>query len=169
MPAHFAPLAAPTAVSRWWATKTRTERRIVAALALVLALAALWALVWRPITRDTSALRAAAPAERAALAESRRMVADIAGLARSAPVKPAADARADIERVLAERGLATGTAAPIDWRDGRARVTLESARFDALVGALEALQRDAKLRVVEATLTARVEPGTVRAEIVLAR
>jgi type II secretory pathway component PulM len=84
-------------------------------------------------------------------------------------VKPAADARADIERVLAERGLATGTAAPIDWRDGRARVTLESARFDALVGALEALQRDAKLRVVEATLTARVEPGTVRAEIVLAR
>jgi hypothetical protein len=47
------------------------------------------------------------------------------------------------------------------------RITLPSARFDALVGALEALQRDAALHVVEATLTARVEPGTVRAEVVL--
>jgi len=169
MPAHFAPLASPAPISRWWATKTRAERRIVAALALVLALAALWALVWRPITRDTSALRAAAPAERAALAQAERMVAEIAGLARAAPLKPAADPRAEIERALAERGLAGGTATPIDWRDGRARATLEAARFDALVGALEALQRDARLRVAEATLTARVEPGTVRAEIVLAR
>jgi hypothetical protein len=31
------------------------------------------------------------------------------------------------------------------------------------------LQRDAKLRAVEAALTARVEPGIVRAEITLAR
>ena len=41
--------------------------------------------------------------------------------------------------------------------------------YDALIAGLEALQRDAQLRVVEATLTARVEPGTVRAELVLAR
>jgi type II secretory pathway component PulM len=168
MPAHFAPLAMPAPISRWWATKSRAERRLIAALALVLAIAALWALVWRPITRDTSALRAAAPAERAALVQAERMVGEIAGLSRSAPAKAANDPRAEIERALAERGVA-GPAAAIDWRDGRARVALEAARFDALAGALEALQRDAKLRIVEATLTARVEPGTVRAEIVLAR
>jgi hypothetical protein len=34
---------------------------------------------------------------------------------------------------------------------------------------LEALQRETGLRIIEATLTARVEPGSVRAEIVLAR
>ena len=169
MPAHFAPLAPPAPLARWWATKTRAERRIVAVLALVLALAALWALVWRPLTRDTSALRAAAPAERAALVQAERMVAEIAGLTRSAPVTPAADPRAEIERALAERGLATNAATAVDWRDGRARVTLDAARFDALLAALDALQRDARVRVVEATLTARVEPGTVRAEIVLAR
>jgi hypothetical protein len=38
-----------------------------------------------------------------------------------------------------------------------------------LIGALETLQRDAGLRAVEATLTARVEPGTVRADFMLAR
>jgi len=41
--------------------------------------------------------------------------------------------------------------------------------YDALIAALEALQRDEKLRAVEAVITARVEPGMVRAEITLAR
>jgi type II secretory pathway component PulM len=57
----------------------------------------------------------------------------------------------------------------LEWRDGRAHVVLAAVGYDALVGALEALQRDAGLRVVEATLTARVEPGTVRADFTLAR
>jgi type II secretory pathway component PulM len=48
-------------------------------------------------------------------------------------------------------------------------VAFGAIEFDALVGALEALQRDARLRVVEATIAARVEPGVVRAELVLAR
>jgi type II secretory pathway component PulM len=41
--------------------------------------------------------------------------------------------------------------------------------YDTLVGLIDALQRDARLRVVEATITARVDPGTVRAELTLAR
>ncbi len=57
----------------------------------------------------------------------------------------------------------------LDWRDGRAHVVLAAVGYDALIVALEALQRDARLRAVEATLTARVEPGTVRAELTLAR
>ena len=57
----------------------------------------------------------------------------------------------------------------LEWRDGRAYVVLAAVDYDALIVALEAMQRDARLRAVEATLTARVEPGMVRAELTLAR
>jgi type II secretory pathway component PulM len=36
------------------------------------------------------------------------------------------------------------------------------------VRALDALSREEAVRVIDATLTARVDPGTVRAELVLA-
>jgi type II secretory pathway component PulM len=39
--------------------------------------------------------------------------------------------------------------------------------YEALINMLDAVQRDARLRVIEARLTARVEPGTVRAEVTL--
>ena len=57
----------------------------------------------------------------------------------------------------------------LDWQEGRARIVFAAVGYDALIVALEALQRDAQLRAVEATLTARVEPGMVRAELTLAR
>jgi hypothetical protein len=34
---------------------------------------------------------------------------------------------------------------------------------------LDTLERDGQLRVIEGTLTARVDPGTVRAELTLSR
>ena len=160
-------IALPPKVARWWAAKTPAERRIVAAVAAVVAVALCWLAVWQPLQRDTAALRAAAPGERAALADGERVAAEIAGLARTAASPPAADARAGLERILQERGLAGAT--QVDWQEGRARLALEAARFDTLVAALDAMQRETQLRVIEATLTARVEPGTVRAELVVAR
>jgi type II secretory pathway component PulM len=77
-------------------------------------------------------------------------------------------APAVVDQVLGERGIAAGSA-QVAWEDGRARLTLAAVRFDTLIAALDALQRDTGLRVVDATLTARVDPGTVRAEILLAR
>jgi len=38
-----------------------------------------------------------------------------------------------------------------------------------LIGLIDALAKDEHLRVVEAALTARVEPGTLRADLTLAR
>ena len=54
-------------------------------------------------------------------------------------------------------------------RDNRVHVVLPEVRFDALVAALDALARDDGLRPVEASLTARVDPGTLRAELSFAR
>ncbi len=57
----------------------------------------------------------------------------------------------------------------LDVKDGRAHITFAGIGFDALVGMLDALAKSDGFRPVELTLTSRVEPGTVRAEITLAR
>ena len=155
-------------VGRWWATKTRRERQIVTVVGGLVLIAAAWFLVWQPLQQDIARLRTEVPAKRAALADAQRMAAEIAGLARSNTAARPPAAPAAVNQILAERGLG-GSAAQITWEDGRGRLTLNDVSFDTLLAALDALQRDAGLRAVEATLTARVDPGTVRAEIVLGR
>lgn len=155
-------------VSRWWAAKRPYERRVVAAFAVLVVVTMGWLALWQPLQQDLAALRGAAPAERGALAEGERIAAEIAALARAAPLPPPPDAQSALERILSERGLRS-SATQVDWRDGRARVAIDAVRFDTLVAALDVLEHDARLRIVEATLTARVDPGTVRAELVVAR
>ena len=168
MAAMFGSFRVPAPVAGWLATKSRAERRIAAALLLLVAIALLWAALWRPLTRDIAALRIAQAGSAATLADARRMANEIGGLARTPPKEAPADARAALERILAQQNLRAAVT-QLEWRDGRAHVVLAAVGYDALVGALEALQRDAGLRAVEATLTARVEPGTVRADFTLAR
>ncbi len=158
----------PAPVARWLATKSRAERRIVAAILLLVGIALLWAALWQPLTRDMAALRIAQAGTAGALADARRMAKEIAGLARMPPREAPADARAVVERVLVQQNL-RGAVTQLESRDGRVHVVFAAVGYDALVRALETLQRDAGLRAVEATLTARVEPGTVRADFMLAR
>lgn len=103
--------------------------------------------------------------QRALLDVVRARVAENVALERAAPVT-GDDRRAAIERALAEHGLRFVRDA--QDADGN-RYVIESAPFDVLVRTLDALARDAHARVVEATLAARVEPGTVRAELAFAR
>jgi type II secretory pathway component PulM len=161
-------LRTPAPIARWLAGKSRGERRIVAAIAALAAVALLWIALWQPLVRDTAAMRAAQPGNTAALAGARRMTAEIAGLARTPSSPAAADARAGLERVLAQQNLRPAVT-QLEWQDGRARVVFAAVGYDALIVALEALQREARLRAVDLTMTARVEPGLVRAELTLAR
>jgi type II secretory pathway component PulM len=73
-----------------------------------------------------------------------------------------------VTRALGDHGIRVAGGS-IDLRDNRARVVLADVRFDALVAALGALARDDGIRAVDATLTARIDPGTVRAELTFAR
>ncbi len=160
-------LRAPAPMARWWSSKSRGERRITSAFALLVFAALAWWVVWQPLNRDIAASRVSVARGNAALVEARRMDEESAALSRMAP--PAGlDPRADLERVLAQQNL-RALLTQQDWKDGRARLTFGAVQYDALIAALEALQRDTRLRIVEATLTARIEPGTVRAELVLAR
>ena len=168
MSTSFGSLRVPAPVASWLATKSRAERRIAATILLLVVIALLWTALWQPLTRDMAALRIAQAGSAATLADARRMANEIGGLARTPPKEAPADARATLERILVQQNLRAAVT-QLEWRDGRAHVVLAAVGYDALVGALEALQRDAGLRAVEATLTARVEPGTVRADFTLAR
>lgn len=158
----------PPAVTRWSASRSPRERAVLAALAVLLAALLGWFAAWQPLQRDLTALQAAVPAEQRALAAARRMAEDMTSLARNPPAQRTVDARAELERIAAERGLRAALT-EIAWQDDRVRLVFADVNVDALVPFLEALARDARLTVREAALTARVEPGTVRAEITLAR
>ena len=164
----FTNLRAPAPITRWLAAKTRTERRIVAAIAVAGGAAVLWAVIWQPLARDADAMRAAHAINTTELAAARKMTEEAAGLARTAGTPAPVDVRAALDRILAQQNL-RGAVTQLEWQEGRARVVFAAVPYDALIALLEALQRDGGLRAVDATLTARVEAGTVRAELTLAR
>lgn len=164
-----APATAQETLAHWWQLRSRAERRSLAALAGVVALAVLWLAVWQPVVRDVDRLGSRLAGERAALAEARRASEAIAGLARIAPAAPAKDPRAALDAVLAARGLASA-ATQIERVDSdRLRVTFGAIGFDALAAVLDSLQREAHLRAIEVVATARVEAGSVHADVTLSR
>jgi type II secretory pathway component PulM len=158
----------PAPILRWMAGRTRAERWIVLALLVMVAIVVLWSFVWQPIVRDSEALRAARGANSAALSAARAMTEEAAGLARASTTPAAPDPREGLERVLAQQNL-RGAVTQLDWKDARAHLVFSAIGYDALIALLETLQRETGLRAVEAVVTARVEPGTVRAELTLAR
>jgi type II secretory pathway component PulM len=162
-----ADVASAAPLTRWWAQKSRDERRIVVAFAAFVVLVLGWWGLWLPLVNDLAAMRADAPAARAALSEAHRMADEIAGLAR-APASPPVDTHALLEQGLTGANLRQAVT-QIEWQEGHARIVFAAVDFARLVAMLETVQRDSGLAVVDATLTARVEPGTVRAELVLAR
>jgi type II secretory pathway component PulM len=161
-------LRTPAPIARWLAEKTRSERRIVVAIAAAVGVALLWLAIWQPLRADTEALRTTRDVNAAALAAARKMTEEAAGLARTTTAPATVDSRTVLERTLNQHNL-RGAVTQLDWQEGRAHVVFAAVSYEALIGLLEALQRDAGVRAIDATLTARVEPGTVRADLTLAR
>lgn len=167
MTARALALLSPSLAGAWERASTR-ERVLVALAAVVVAAAVAWTWLWLPMTADVARMQRDLPRDRAVLAAARAQANEIAALQRGSGPAKTGDPRAATERVLAERGLRAAVTA-LDVQDARVRVTFAAMRFDALVGLLDAFARAEGLRAVEATITARVEPGTVRAELTLAR
>jgi general secretion pathway protein M len=157
--------AARERFSEWWQLRTAAERTaLVLGVGIVIAALA-WLGLWQPMVGDIERTAQQIAAQRATLAESRRQADDIANLARNAAAPTPRDARADLDAMINRRSLKP---AAIDRLDNeRLRVTFDAIGFDALVALLDGLQREARLRVVDLTSTARVEPGQVRAEFTL--
>jgi len=161
-------LPARQSIARAWDAQSSPRRAAWIGLAVIAIAIVTAALVAAPLSDAIARARADVARQRLVLDVAKARVAENASLARaSAPIR-SPDARAAIERILAREGLAFAAGgAPGAARS--IRIVIGDARFDALVRALDALAREDGVRVAEATITARVDPGTVRAELALTR
>ncbi len=152
-----------------WHAADPARRSLLATGFVAVVLAAVLAIAWQPLTTAISRARDDVARTRVELAIARERTAETESLLRAA-VTPssAADVRSAVTRVLGEHSL---QGAPVESRsaDGRFAVVVADARFDAIVNALDALARKEGIRLVEGTVTARVDPGSVRAELTFAR
>lgn len=156
-----------TATRRWLRLSPR-ERIAVGLAAIVVLVAVLWAALWRPLSRDLDATERALLEARTGLAQAQARANDIAALSRRGISPAISTPDAAVLRTLAARGLRE-SAQSIDARDGAIRVTFTAIGLEALIAWLEQIGREERLFPAEMTLTRRVEPGRVRAEVTLAR
>jgi type II secretory pathway component PulM len=150
---------------QWWQLRSRTERMLLSLTAIVVLAGMAWLALWQPMQRDTERLTRQLATQRATLVDARRRAEDIVTLSRNTGVPTPRDARADLDAALARQGIKATGIERID--NDRLRVMFDAVGFDALPPLLEALQRDARLRAVDLTATARIEPGQVRVELTL--
>lgn len=158
--------AARERVTQWWQLRSAGERRSLALAAGLVIGALAWLALWQPLVVDIERTTRQITSQRAALAEARRQADDIASLERSAATSPPRDVRADLGALLARRGLKPTAIDRLD--NDRVRLTFDAIGFDALVALVDSAQREAGLRAVDLTSTARVDSGQVRAELTLA-
>jgi general secretion pathway protein M len=158
----------PDPIVATWDRASRREKRIAALGAIVVAMALGWGLLWQPLRSDIARAQDERSRIGALLTQSRASFDDGAALSRASPKATSVDPRSAVMRALGDRGIPL-TANSVEVRDNRVHVVLPDVRFDTLVATLAAIARDDGLRPVEATLTSRIEPGTVRAELTFAR
>ena len=151
-----------------WMRISPRERWLIALGTLLVVGAIGYAFGWEPVARDLVASRAALRDTQARIRQARDASDEIAGLAREARAPRTADARAAAEQVISSAGL-RGELTAITAAEGRVRITFAAVEFARLAALLETLGREEQLFVVEALFAARVVPGSVRAELALAR
>jgi hypothetical protein len=150
-----------------WDRASRRERAMITVAAIVLALAAGWVWIWQPMNDDIARLQRDLPRSHAVLATARVQAEAPVALQRTSVSTKSSDPRAAVERVLAERSLR-----PRLPRSTPGRPRAPDVRRRALRCVGRAARRageDGRVARRRCVLAARVEPGTVRAELTLAR
>jgi type II secretory pathway component PulM len=150
--------------AQWWQLRTPAERAAWTGAGALAAVFVAWLIIVQPAARDSERLTRHVAAQRVALAQAHRQSDEIAGLARNDAVAPPRDVRSTLDTELARQRLK----AAIDRIDNqRIRLTFDAIDFGALMSLLDALQRSARIRPVDLSATARVEPAQVRAELTI--
>jgi type II secretory pathway component PulM len=151
-----------------WIRKSPRERILIGIAIALTSTTLAWLLLVRPLASDSARAQRDLARDTALLSVARLQAQDIGKLGQSNPGRSTVEPRQALERVLGEQGLRAAVTS-LDVADGRVRVTFAAVRFEALLAMLDALAQADSLRPVEMTLTPRVEPGTVRAELALSR
>ena len=154
----------PASLATAWDRASPRERVLVRWMTVVVILAVLYAIAWQPLRMDIARTRDALDRERAAYAALRTYAEPLT--AQAASSAPSAEPLAAVTRALDVRNL-RASASQLEAREGRVMLLLGAVRFDTLVALLDDLARTEHVRTLDARITARVEPGVVRAELAL--
>ncbi len=148
-------------MTAFWKERTGRERLLIMVLGLVSATYLLLAAIWQPLQNH-----------RATLTD------DIARYARATTVLSTIPGGyvAPIANTTPLPGIITDTAATYQLTIRRlqpsastADITLDDARFEAVLLWIDALERDHGLRIVTLTMTRRPEPGLIAANLIVGR
>jgi general secretion pathway protein M len=150
----------------FWESRTPGERRLLAGLAMLVALALFVALVALPVERARARLARELPQARASIAALQRDAAEVAKLRAMPAAAPAASSPLASLSTNAG-GLAGAQVAVIDER--RVRVTGADVGFAALLEWLGNARATHGMRVESARVEALPAAGRVRLELILAR
>lgn len=148
---------------RWTALPSRTRALAAIGGAVVLA-ALLYTVAWRPLQKDLQRLRASVPSETEQLEWMREQVPTAKAL-RAKTVSGGGNLVTSLERTATARGLRSAITRIDAESSTGARVTIESAPFNALVDWLSELQSSYGAVVDDATIEAKPTAGTVNARL----
>ena len=149
----------------FWLARNARERALLTIGGVFLLLALLYGLAWLPISEGRKKLTANLPQLRADAAQMRANLQEITGLQANTGAAPG-DARQAVESGLQAAGLRDKVSA-IDKVDSqRVRLTLNGVGFDGVLGFLESMQSQQRLRVESLQIQA-AESGRVKGSITL--
>ena len=156
----------------FWQARNARERGLLSVGSAFLLLALLYGLAWLPISEGRKKLTAHLPQLRADAVQMRANLQEITGLQANGPRPPGSgapsgDARQAVESALQAAGLRDKAGAVERIDNQRVRLTLNGVSFDGLLGFLENLQSQQRLRVESLQLQA-AEAGRVKGSISLA-
>ncbi|MEO8408003.1 MAG: type II secretion system protein GspM [Oxalobacteraceae bacterium] len=152
------------AATLFWAARNGRERILLLIAGAVVVLGLLYLLLIDPAIQGRARLHKNLPVLRQQAAQLQALAKQAVAL----PAAPAPDAagvsKARIEALLQKNGL---QAHSVVWSNGFARLQFTQVSFSALLDALQALQQATRLTVVEASVTATPDPGSVNASLTL--
>lgn len=148
-------------VVKWWTAKSAGDRIILGAAGVVLILVLWYQLAWSPLDR----MRRSARAELQQLAAASQLLARLPADAASVALEPQ-DLRNFVTEGLSAQGLVVSA---LETRGETLVVSFDTVSFDALVRWLGPFDTPGTVRIEAVRLDRRPEPGTVTAEIELAR
>ncbi len=149
----------------FWLARNARERAILTVGGVFVLLALLYGLAWLPISEGRKKLVANLPQLRADAAQMRANLQEITGLQANTGAA-SGDARQAIESALQAAGMRDKVSA-IDRVDSqRVRLTLNGVAFDGLLGLLENVQSQQRLRVETLQIQA-AESGRVKGSVTL--
>lgn len=148
----------------YWEARSAQERKLLTIGAVVAVLALFYALFVGPPLDGREQLRKQLPALNQEAAEMRALAQKASELAsQPAPQLPAMT-RASLTTALAARGL---VAQSLSVTGEYAKLQFTGIQFASLVNLLDAIRKDSRIEVQDASITAKDAPGVADASITL--